>query len=129
MKKSIGEELLEGMRDLTEALESRPDISDEFTVRRMKLDLIPENYSPAKVIETRKLLGASQAVFAAFVGAKLKTLQAWEQGTNPVPGTAARFFDEIRHSPEMFQKRLRSLVKPKVVHSKGKPRPSAKAKG
>jgi putative transcriptional regulator len=124
MKKSIGKELLEGMRELTEALESRPDISDEFTVRRMKLDLQPEAYSPAKVIETRKLLGASQVVFATFIGVNVKTLQAWEQGANPAAGAAARLMDEIRFNPVFFRERLRSLAKPKVM-GKGK---KAKAK-
>jgi putative transcriptional regulator len=110
----LGDELVEGFRELTEALEAKADIAQEFNVRRVTLDLQPRPYSPEQVVETRKLLGASQAVFAAFIGASLKTLQAWEQGHNPVAGTAARLMDEIRHDPQHFLNRLRSLATPRA---------------
>jgi DNA-binding transcriptional regulator YiaG len=96
---------VEGFRELTEALEAKAGITQE---------LKPQPYSPERVVETRKLLGASQAVFAAFIGASLKTLQGWEQGHNPVAGTAARLMDEIRHDPKHFRDRLRSLATPRA---------------
>ena len=62
-------------------------------------------------IETRKLLRASQSAFANFIGANVKTVQAWEQGGNPVSGVSARFLDEIRHNPDYWRQRFKEVIR------------------
>ncbi|HWL07652.1 MAG TPA: helix-turn-helix domain-containing protein [Planctomicrobium sp.] len=81
-------------------------------MRTIKLSLQPTKYTPEDAVAARNLLGASQVVFAEFLGVSVKTVQAWEQGTNPPSGMAARFLDEIRHNPEVYKKRLLELATP-----------------
>ncbi|WP_437228717.1 helix-turn-helix domain-containing protein [Planctomicrobium sp. SH661] len=109
-KKRLASDLIEGMQELTEALEASSAISDRFTVRTIKLKLKPIHYSPQDVVNARKLLGASQAIFAEFFGTSVKTVQAWEQGTNPPSGPAARLMEEIRRNPKFFRKRLTEMA-------------------
>jgi putative transcriptional regulator len=58
------------------------------------------------VKQTRALLGASQAVFANFLGVSVKTVRAWEQGVNTPSAMACRFMDEIRRDPKHWIARL-----------------------
>lgn len=109
-KKTVGDHIVEGLREFTEALEASEEISERFTVRTVKLNLEPSEYTPEMVRETRHLLGASQAVFAQFLGVSTKTVQSWEQGTNKVSGAAARLMDEIQNDPEFWRKRLREAA-------------------
>ena len=111
-KKRLAAELLEGMAEFTEALESSSEISEQFNVRTIKLSLQSTDYSAEAALTARQLLGASQAVFAEFLGVSVKTVQAWEQGINPPSGMAARFMDEIRHNPAIYKQRLRELAQP-----------------
>ncbi|WP_437205867.1 helix-turn-helix domain-containing protein [Planctomicrobium sp. SH664] len=111
-KKRLAAELIEGMQEFTEALESSSEISEQFNVRTIKLSLQPTHYSPQTARAARELLGASQAVFAEFLGVSVKTVQSWEQGVNPPSGMAARFLDEIRHNPTIWRKRLLQLAEP-----------------
>lgn len=111
-KTRLATELLEGMQEFTEALESSSEISEQFNVRTIKLNLQPTDYSAEAARAARELLGASQAVFAEFLGVSVKTVQAWEQGINPPSGMAARFMDEIRHNPAIYRKRLLELAEP-----------------
>ncbi len=70
----------------------------------------PGPYGPEQVKETRRLLNASQALFAKFLGVSASTVRAWEHGTNVPSALACRFMDEIRREPERWVERLRSAV-------------------
>jgi putative transcriptional regulator len=107
---SFGDEIVEGLKEFTESLESRESIGEKFTMRKIVLDLKPTTYTPQEVKQARKLLGASQAVFAEFIGVAVSTVRAWEQGGNPVTGAAARLMDEIRHDPAAWRQRLQALA-------------------
>lgn len=101
------------LQNFVDALK-RDEVSEKFNCRTVVLDLEPTDYEPAKVIETRKLLGASQVVFAKFLGASVKTIRAWEQGLNPPKEMACRFMDEIRLNIAYWKKRLKDSVKVKA---------------
>ena len=111
MKKSLGGEIVESLREFAEALENDEVISEKFTCRRVIVDLEPKAYDPADVQATRSLLLASQPVFARFLGVSPKTVRSWEQGTARPSDMACRFMDEIQRNPEYWRERLRASVK------------------
>lgn len=113
MKDSVANKIIEGLREFTDALESNEDISEKFTCRKVTLDLMPVPYSAENVKSTRKLLMASQGLFAQFLGVSVKAVRAWEQGCNTPNDMACRFMDEIQSNPEYWRKRLRESIKVK----------------
>jgi putative transcriptional regulator len=76
----------------------------------VRLKLAAPSASAESVKQTRALLGASQAIFAQFLGVSPSTIQDWEQGHKPPRGSACRLMDEIRRDPAYWQSRLRSLI-------------------
>jgi len=107
MSRTLGEKLRQRLGAFAEALENQESISERFTCRTIKLQLEPKSYGPQQVKATRKLLGASQAIFAQFLGVSVKAVSAWEQGAKTPSDIACRFMDEIRHNPEYWIERLR----------------------
>jgi len=98
------------MQEFTLALENGETIQDKFTCRRIELDLKPAHYDSASVKRTRKLLQASQNVFALLLGVSVKTLQSWEQGTQPPSKIACRFMDEIKRNPDYWTQRFKNAI-------------------
>jgi DNA-binding transcriptional regulator YiaG len=120
-RKTIAEELIAGFTELADALEAGGNIGTKFNCYQMQLDLRPETYTPKMVKETREHLGASQAVFAKFLGVSVKSVSQWERGTGGRPSPiACRFMDEIRRNPDYYIARLRESMIPK--HGKRKNR-------
>jgi putative transcriptional regulator len=109
-RKTIAEELIAGFTELADALESGGDIGAKFNCYQMQLDLRPETYTPGTVKQTRELLGASQAVFAKFLGVSVKSVSQWERGTGKPSPIACRFMDEIRRNPKYYVSRLRESM-------------------
>jgi putative transcriptional regulator len=110
-EKSVGELIAEGFEEFADALKSdKKTVAEKFTCHKVSLDLSPTPYSPARVKAARKLLAASQAVFAQFLGVSVKTVRAWEQGVNTPRESACRLMDEIHHDPEYWRTRLRELA-------------------
>ncbi len=86
----------------------------KYTSRNVAVgEIRPQEYTPEKVKATRELLGMSQNVFAAFLGASTQTVSGWEQG-KPISPLACRFMDEIQRSPEHFRKVFEKLAKEKM---------------
>ena len=109
-KKSIGKEIIDGLTEFAEALETGAPISGRFTCRRIMLDLQPTDYDAVLVRKTRQIIGASQALFGQFLGVSASTVRAWEQGINTPNDIAQRFMDEIRRDPEYWRNRFRNIV-------------------
>ncbi|MCI0380482.1 MAG: helix-turn-helix domain-containing protein [Gemmataceae bacterium] len=110
MKGSVEKRIVDRLQEFTEALERGEKISDKFTIRRVVRRVEPKPYEPRAVKKVRQSLGASQSVFALFLGVSVKTISAWEQGVNPPNRMARRFMDEIRKDPEHYRKRLLQIV-------------------
>ena len=83
---------------------------EQINFKIADLDLEPGKYDGKKVKATRKLLGASQSVFAQFLGVSVRSVRAWEAGRKGPLDSVARFMDEIRHNPEYMRQRLRESV-------------------
>lgn len=111
-KKSVGARIVDSLREFTEAVESGEDLTKRFTCRTIRLELKPHPYTPAQVKRTRELLGASQSVFARFIGVSPSAVQDWEQGAKPPKGSACRLMDEIRVNPDYWIRRLQELATP-----------------
>lgn len=111
--KSIADEILDGLTDFVEALESGNDLDERFTCHRVKLDLLPETYNGEKVKMTRRLLKVSQALFAKFLGVSVKTVRSWEQGLSEPAKIACRFMDEIQREPAHYRMRLAKSLRHK----------------
>ncbi|MBI2803725.1 MAG: transcriptional regulator [Planctomycetes bacterium] len=109
-KQTFGESIIEGLSELADALDKKGGFDERFTRRRVVLNLDHTDFKPKAVRETRAILGASQAIFARFLGVSTKTVQAWESGRNSPNEMACRFLDEIRVDPAYWKKRLRSIV-------------------
>jgi putative transcriptional regulator len=114
MKRSLGKTVADRLNEFAEALESGKPLSAKFTCRKVVLNLLPMPYSPAIVKKTRAILGASQSIFAQFLGVSVDTVQAWERGANSPSDMACRFMDEIRHNPTYWRKRLMDSVSQKI---------------
>lgn len=102
--------LISGLTELRDTLAQGVPPEERFTMRTVDLNLDPRTYTPEDVQETRKLLGASQAVFAELIGVNVKTVQSWEQGMEP-SRTARRLMDLINEDREAWLDILRSSLK------------------
>src|SRR5437867_2946322 len=117
-KKRVAEELLAGLTELAETLETGGDVAAHFNCYQMRLDLRPEAYTPEMIKKTRRQLRASQTVFAKFLGVSAKAVREWEQGVTVPRAIACRFMDEIRRNPGYYVGRLRESVVPKTAKRK-----------
>ena len=106
----LGKELIGGLRELSDSLKRKEQLSDKFTCHTIVLDLQPTQYDAASVKKVRKLLGASQSIFARFLGVTVKTVQSWEQSQSTPSDMACRFLDEIRTAPDYWLNRLRRMA-------------------
>jgi putative transcriptional regulator len=109
---SVGSELVRRLKGFTDALETTNDLSERFTCRSVKLNLKPHTYDGDMVRNCRKVLRASQPIFAQFLGVSPSAVRDWEQGLKQPGGAACRIMDEIQRSPEYFQSRLKELTVP-----------------
>lgn len=108
----VGSKITRRLKGFVEAVENGDDPTQRFTCRTIRLQLEPQQYNPELVKQTRQILGASQAIFAQFLGVSASAVQDWEQGEKPPKGSACRLMDEIRRDPEYWLKRLKDLSTP-----------------
>lgn len=109
---SVGATIAERLRHVAIAAEAGEDITKRFTCRTVRLRLAPPSYKAEEVRETRRILGASQTIFAQFLGVSASAVQDWEQGLKPPHGAACRLMDEIRREPQYWIRRLQELSTP-----------------
>lgn len=70
-------------------------------------DLVDSNF----VKSLRKKLKLTQTVFATILGVKKKTIEKWEQGSNPVKGGTARLLFLIDKYPDLLSEIYKFEVK------------------
>ncbi len=110
MNPTVADRIKKRLEEFTVDLERGETIQEKYTCRKVEFRLQPGPYKPEAVKRTRKMLCASQKVFAMFLGASVKTIQAWEQGITPPPKMACRLMDEIRRNPAYWLDRLKELI-------------------
>jgi len=115
MSRTVADRIKERLEQFTEALENGDRIQEIFTCRTVEFRLDPQPYDPHMIQEIRKQMGASQKIFAMFLGVSVKTIQAWEQGTTTPSKMACRFIDLMRSDPDYWRETLRNQF---IVKSK-----------
>ena len=104
-----GEELLEGLRELRDAIVSAD--SSKLTMRQIEIPE-PSGYGPRQIRALRQALGASQALFAHLLAVSPILVAHWEAGIRHPSPLACRLLDRVRDDPDAF---LAALVRRKTV--------------
>jgi putative transcriptional regulator len=104
-----GQEIVQGLRELAEALKAGEPLEARFTVRTYKITP-PPAYRAGDVRRVRDLLAMSQAAFAAFLGVEPSTVSSWEQGIRPPSPLACRMLSEIEADPGHWRRRLAAVL-------------------
>ena len=68
--------------------------------KKVKLSVAPvESFSPGEIKDIRNKTGLTQILFAGYMGVSVKTVEAWEAGTNQPNGVACRMLTLTRNDP------------------------------
>jgi DNA-binding transcriptional regulator YiaG len=105
-----GERTVKALTQFADDLESGVPLASKYTVRNVRVIPQPSVYSPTRVRAVRKLVGASQHVFAQLLAVSPMTVRSWEQGLRRPSPIARRFLDEIEMSPGHFRGRILGVV-------------------
>ena len=90
------------MQGLNEAIEYK---KGNIKVRTELVSIAPvPDMESSRVKEIRKSLNMTQFMFAAVMGVSVKTVEAWEAGTNTPSGPARRMLSLLQSDPELPQK-------------------------
>jgi len=89
-KRNIGEELLQGIREIK-----------AHKAGKTKLHTRVLN-DPSAPQDIRKQLGLSQEAFAGLIGVSPRTLQDWEQGRRKPQGPAKALLRIVEKHPEVL---------------------------
>ena len=72
-------------------------------VAKCTVNPAPE-YDARQIKEARLSLGMTQTTFAQVMGVSVKTVEAWEAGTNKPAGAARRLLSMLQADPSMLAK-------------------------
>lgn len=90
------------IKGLNEALDYE---NGKITARTTKCTVNPAPEFDAKQIRDARLsLGMTQTTFAQVMGVSIKTVEAWEAGTNKPVGAARRLLSMLQADPSMLAK-------------------------
>jgi putative transcriptional regulator len=93
--KSVHEETLEELREIS-------NIGTKHLHLRTReyAPVTPiKEYTPQEIKELREQNHFTQLYFGELLGVSIKTIQAWEAGTNKPNGTALRMFQVLEQDP------------------------------
>lgn len=97
---SVYDSILTG---LNEAIEDAK--SEEKKLKRRVVSVEPiKDYSANEVREIRKSTGLSQRLFAGYMGVSVKTVEAWEAGTNQPSGAASRILSMMEMDESLIKR-------------------------
>lgn len=116
-RKSLGSEIVEGLKDLHKTLAAGKVVEEHFTVRKVKLDLNPQEYDASSVRVTRARIGVSQPLFAQLLGVSVDLVKAWEQGGRKPNPMACRLLDEMNLNPARWRERLLEGMKEQIIEA------------
>jgi DNA-binding transcriptional regulator YiaG len=108
---SVPQQILEGLREMSEFATSGEPPEKRYTVRHLTLDLEPGDYTPEKVRATREAFHLSQPLFAKFLGVEVSALRHWEQGIRSPSAVVRRFLDEMNATPGHWRTRIETAVR------------------
>ena len=74
----------------------------ELKITRIKAPRPPKAMSPTDIVQIRRKLNCSQAVFAMMLNISPKTVQAWEQGSREPGDAALKLLSIAKKHPEVL---------------------------
>ena len=96
--------LLESLiREIEEAFEQPRTRRQSVRITRYTVEPAPE-FSPVRIKAVRTRLGMTQVTFAEVMGVSIKTVEAWEAGTNRPVGSARRLLSVLAADPEILSR-------------------------
>lgn len=102
-KRHLFTELSEGMDALADARHGKR------TLRTHAIEFKPApTVTPKELIQVRKNLNLSRALFAVYLRTNVRTLENWEQGRAKPNAQAALLINLVKHYPDTVQ-RLASI--------------------
>ena len=102
-RRDLFAELSEGMDALANARHGKR------TLRTHAIEFKPApTVTPKELIQVRKNLNLSRAVFAVYLRTNVRTLENWEQGRAKPNAQAALLINLVKHYPDTVQ-RLASI--------------------
>ena len=103
---SAGTRIIAAIEEATEILRTEGLESKRLTIRTYAGPPASHGCRSTDVKRVREVLGASQAVLAAFLGVNVNTVQSWEQGKRLPQPIACRFLAEIESDPAYWRLRI-----------------------
>lgn len=98
-EESVFESLLSSIND---AIEYEKGNSKKARTRVVKVESIP-SFSAEEIKLIRNSLKLTQNIFASLMGVHIKTVEAWESGTNKPSGTAQRLLSIYKNNPSICE--------------------------
>ena len=95
---SLFEEIKAG---LEEAIEYKKG-NIKLRTTTMKIEKLPK-YKGKQIKNIRKKLTLTQSIFARLLGVSVKTVEAWETGTNIPNGPAQRILNALKKDPNSVE--------------------------
>lgn len=90
------------MRGLDEAVKIS---NGELKARKQRLSISPiGEFSNIEIKNLRSSLNLTQLTFSQILGVSIKTIEAWEKGTNSPNGPARRFIGMLKEDPDLLEK-------------------------
>jgi putative transcriptional regulator len=89
------------MTGLNEAIDDASGKKPALKRRTYVIEPVKE-YFPEDIKRIRNSTGLSQKAFAGYMGVSVKTVEAWEAGTNKPSGAAARILMMIEQDKEFI---------------------------
>jgi putative transcriptional regulator len=103
---SFTDAVMTGIREVAASLDAGPPL----TQRKVRVAVKPRGYRGKDVRALRQTMGASQSVFAQFLGTSPNTVRSWEQDIRKPSPMARRFMDEINREPQRWRRRINQCV-------------------
>lgn len=94
----LGDEIKQGLK------EAIADVK-KHNLRRNYIYIEPvKKYSSNEIKKIRNEVGLTQKLFAGYLGVSVKTIEAWEAGSNRPSGTACRLLSMIETDNNIVKK-------------------------
>jgi len=88
---------------LNEAIEYERDNLPNISVDRVTVSPL-HNYTASEIKEIRLQNSMTQRLFAEALGVSVKTVEAWESGTNSPSGIASRMLELLNQDNSLFER-------------------------
>ena len=96
---SVYESIIKGLNEAVDYESGK----GKARVTKCTVNPAPE-FSSQEIRDIRLDFGMTQVTFAEVMGVSVKTVEAWEAGTNKPIGSARRFLGVIKDYPELLTK-------------------------